>query len=124
MASSSVPSSSLEMLQSIPPASSSNDYLQRYNDDDFNMSSISYNSRFMEQFKGIGDSVSQIGYSNNIDENESIHGMDLSQVHNELVRRESKIRELQTDKQKLKTLLKKAKDAIDSLNGKYKASLE
>jgi predicted RNase H-like nuclease (RuvC/YqgF family) len=38
--------------------------------------------------------------------------------------REEKIKELQGDKVKLKQLLKKAKDAIDSLNTKYKQTQE
>jgi len=38
--------------------------------------------------------------------------------------REQKIKDLSDDKSKLKTLLKKAKVAIDSLNSKYKSSQE
>ena len=38
--------------------------------------------------------------------------------------REKKIKDLQADKVKLKTLLKKAKDAIESVNTKYKTACE
>lgn len=46
--------------------------------------------------------------------------MDLGSIQVELRVRDAKIKELQGDKVKLKQLLKKAKDAIDSLNSKYK----
>jgi chromosome segregation ATPase len=42
----------------------------------------------------------------------------------ELRLREQKIKDLSSDKVKLKQLLRKAKDAIDSLSGKYKQSQE
>lgn len=84
------------------------------------MSSISYNSRLLEQFRNIGDSVSQIG-AGDTNYPEDLP-MDLGQVQVELKLREQKIVQLTADKQKLKTLVKKAKDAIDSLNGKFKAA--
>lgn len=50
--------------------------------------------------------------------------MDLGSLTVELKLKDQKIKDLQGDKIKLKNLLKKAKVAIDSINGKYKSSAE
>jgi chromosome segregation ATPase len=50
--------------------------------------------------------------------------LDLGTITAELRLREKKITELTADKTKLKQLLKKAKDALDSLNTKYKGAQE
>ena len=50
--------------------------------------------------------------------------MDLGNVKAELKFREDKIKELHSDRMKLKTLLKKAKTVIDMNTAKYKAAVE
>ena len=50
--------------------------------------------------------------------------MDLSTVKAELLVRDTKIKELQTERSKLKSLIKRAKATMDSINSKYKSSQE
>lgn len=49
-------------------------------------------------------------------------GLDLKNVGQELAKREKKIQDLMSDRQRMKNLLLKAKTAIDSINVKYKAT--
>lgn len=80
------------------------------------MSMVSFNSRMLyDQFQNL-DSISQVGE----DREAQYPSMDLSQMTVEIKLKDQKIKDLQTDRAKLKQLLKKAKVAIDSINGKYK----
>ena len=77
-------------------------------------SSISFNTSFlMDQFDNM-DSISQIGGNTDQDSNSNV----------EVSKRDKKINDLLSDRMKLKGLLKKAKTAIDSINVKYKDSLD
>ena len=49
-------------------------------------------------------------------------GIDLGQIKQQLQARESKIKSLISDKKKLKSLLVKAKGAIDEINSEYRMS--
>ena len=60
------------------------------------------------------DSISQIGGNTDQDSNSNV----------EVSKRDKKINDLLSDRMKLKGLLKKAKTAIDSINVKYKDSLD
>jgi chorismate mutase len=64
------------------------------------------------------DSISQIEPQYNYDEGQAL---DLKNVGAEIQKRDKKIQDLLSDRQKLKNLLKKAKTAIDSINSKYKS---
>ena len=89
------------------------------------MSSVSFNTRFLEA--NFGDSISQAGVSEAIGMQEDYSGalmMDLGQQTQELQRRSAKVHSLQSDKLMLKQLLLKAKTALDGLNAKYKGSQE
>lgn len=65
--------------------------------DDSNMSSISFNSRVIDQYRHIGDSVSQIG-ANDLqtfdDPQQQMTSLDLGSVTVELKLREQKIKDL------------------------------
>ena len=75
-----------------------------YLEDDMNMSSISFNSRILDQFKSIGDSVSQIGAGDTYQHFDDLNPppLDLGQINIELKLREEKIKSLTSDKTKLK----------------------
>jgi septal ring factor EnvC (AmiA/AmiB activator) len=66
------------------------------------------------------DSISQV-MGNDQDSNSG--AVDLKNVNTELSKRDKKISDLQSDRTKLKNLLKKAKVAIDSINEKHKAAI-
>ena len=68
------------------------------------------------------DSISQIG--GNTDQDSNSGAVDLNNINSELSKRDKKISELLNDRSKLKGLLKKAKSAIDSINQKYKTSID
>ena len=48
----------------------------------------------------------------------------MQNIGTEISKRDKKINELLSDRVRLKNLLKKAKTAIDSINAKYKATLD
>lgn len=77
-----------------------------------NMSMVSFNM----------DSVSQLGLGEVGDSFHDGVGLDLGQIKQQLQSRETKIKSLITDKKKLKSLLIKAKGAIDDINTKYRIS--
>ena len=56
--------------------------------------------------------------------NEGIDGINLMQIKETLQSRENKIKQLLGDKQKLKALLVKAKDAIAKINTQFKTAIE
>lgn len=74
-----------------------------------------------DQFDNM-DSISQIG--GNTDQDSNSGAVDLNNINSELSKRDKKISELLNDRSKLKGLLKKAKSAIDSINQKYKTSID
>ena len=86
-----------------------------------NMSSVSYNSRFFEQFKSL-DSISQIG-GDSVDQQLPV-SMDLGSLQVELKLREEKIKAYRQKEAKFKELMKKAKAAIDSWTAKCKSERE
>jgi hypothetical protein len=56
--------------------------------------------------------------------NTEFESLDLGSIKTELALRQSEITKLKTDNNKLKTLLRKAKVALDSINDKFKKSSE
>jgi len=90
-----------------------------YPDNSDNTSSVSFNTGVLyDQFDNM-DSISQV-MANDQDSNSG--ALDLKNVGAEISKRDKKIQDLLSDRQKLKNLLKKAKTAIDSINLKYKGS--
>lgn len=84
------------------------------------MSSASFNTGALyDQFDNL-DSISQI--MGNSEQDSQSGTIDLKNVGSEIQKRDKKIQDLLADRVKLKGLLKKAKDAIDSINGKCKTS--
>ena len=86
--------------------------------DDGTMSMTSFNQGLYEQFRNL-DSISQIGDNSQIHQlgyggGEGEQSLDLGAVKEQLFMKDQKIKELQGNRTKLKTLLKKAKDALDS----------
>lgn len=69
------------------------------------------------------ESISQIGGSEQTGGSDA-GTLDLQNIGAEISKRDKKINELLSDRARLKNLLKKAKTAIDSINAKYKATLE
>ena len=67
------------------------------------------------------DSISQLGL-NEVGDYPDAGGIDLGQIRSQLQAREMKIKSLIADKKKLKSLLVKAKGAIDDINQKYRMS--
>ena len=92
-------------------------------DNSDNCSSVSFNTGVLyDQFDNM-DSISQIMGNDYPDSNqEGVY--DLKNVGGEISKRDKKIQDLLSDRNKLKNLLKKAKSAIDSINLKYKSSQE
>ena len=86
-------------------------------------SSVSFNTGVLcDQFDNM-DSISQI-MGNDVDYSSQGPQIDLKNVNAEIQKRDQKIQDLLSDRTKLKGLLKKAKNAIDSINMKYKQSQE
>jgi hypothetical protein len=77
-----------------------------FDDEDLNSSMISYNSGWaLKQGLQIDDAFE-------------------TSIMQEMQQRELKIKELQSDKQKLKALLRKAREVIESTNQNYKGACE
>ena len=86
-------------------------------------SSVSLNTSMLQDlYPNEMDSISQIS-GNRTNENAG-PPMDLQNVAAEIGKRDQKIKDLLSDRKKLKGLLQKAKVAIDSINGKFKQAEE
>jgi hypothetical protein len=83
------------------------------------LSSASYSASALYDELGNLDSISQIDNSH---QSQTGSGIDLVNVGVEIKKREKKIEELEAARAKLKSLLRKAKAAMDSINQKYKES--
>ena len=94
--------------------------LQKNLTDNFDSySSISFNTGVLREFDNM-DSISQVMGASEQDSNSG--AMDLKNVGAEISKRDKKIQDLLADRNKLKSLLKKAKGVLDSITGKYKTS--
>ena len=83
------------------------------------VSNVSFNTNGLyDQFDNL-DSISQV-CENNQENASDTGGLDLKNISHELAKREKKIHDLMSDRQRMKNLLLKAKAAIDSINVKYK----
>lgn len=74
-----------------------------------------------DMFKGL-DSISQADQAYNEFDSAQMEQFDLGAVKYELQAREKKIKELLSEKSKMKALLKKAKAAVETINSKQKLS--
>jgi len=83
---------------------------------------VSFNSSKYEQLNL--DSISQVGENTASLTSADLQCMDLGSIKAEMIIRDQKIKDLQSERTKLKGLIKRAKTAMDSINGKYKNCLE